>query len=1324
MASALDAPLLDVEMQTQKSPAPKLSTLLLRWKFAALVIAALVAVAMLVGDWISAIVIASLSITHIAQCAHEDSRVRPMAADIPSSLLNNALKPEPSATLPDAKASEWWQHDHATVRQLSEVIKDAADLLPHQAILQNFVHHNPWESLQSMPFFEALEHAEIRAAFMSPAERLFRLTKVDPRMRANEAMAELCSVFLDRGAAKWEAPHRYDGLLHFFASLEDLGLAPWRASARACARRVLADPLLTTDSHMLAETMLYEGLVFFGTPATQWTATTRAMLLDLVGWAGMISRMQAHPTEAPANARVQLCDFVAVYTILTQSSCDALARQSGWDGRTSLQTFLEGTPIMRGVPRPVYSQGAMHPSLQNPSALAHTNQNEMRRDALEKEYESATLAALGETTRLTERPAIQFFTCFDERECSFRRHLEGAATFPSEVETYGVPGFFNLAIRHYSPCQGCDEVILAPEGSQPPAHHKMVEIETDKRVNERKGLLARLSFVCESASFSPLGSLVLAIGLLPCSVVQLAMVSLCPTTTRKLAQAGEDALVPPSSTTFASPFAPNEAASKLAQLLHNIGLKERFAPLVIVLSHGSRSVNNPFDAAHNCGACGGREGGPNARLMANCANDSTVRQQLRMFHGISIPHDTWFVGGYHDTTSELVELFDVDEVPETHAAAFVRAKAIIFEARGNNAIERCSKFMRAPVLTAEAALSHVMTRSTDLGEARPELGHATNASIILGRRELTKGRFFDRRAFLPSYDPSNDDERGTNLETILAPALVVASGISLEYLFSTIDGGAGTKVPMNLVGNFGVLQGTAGDLLVGLPTQMTEMHSPVRALYLIDAPVARLEAVLNRRQELADLVRNDWVRLFVRDPATKEIFRQSRGTYFPIDALPDNRRQPPSVHAVPFTAQRTYARGVARGELVYSCVAMAVMLASCLVPLYRCYILGAFVPMAAYGPFVTIGGTILSLCALCFSHRYLHGEFMFGRFAILSSGLLVGFNLVAMAPSVEKMLRGWSTIGLSSTFLIGAFNDRPTARDNATFAFVVYQLSDCALLVAAALAGVPGSEGLTAAGLLIAALFKSSQFPLTGLFTRSMEGVSPNSALGYAGLSAHAGIVLLSSTKPLWYGIAWARATVVAIGALTATHAGIVANIRADRKGGIACAAASTLGMLFFLLGALGCTELVLLLSFGHAAFRMMQLLRSANWILDAHNYQNALGHKAVAATKVPAPLYKLAWALNRLHTDFTLPAVLQKLDRPLLLNWSGQAVGTCVLVALVVSVHLPQPEERLVGITRTEPLRAAIVMMLNVLTSTAAVRFVFGSVLDFRRFRPQALCE
>jgi uncharacterized protein YbcC (UPF0753/DUF2309 family) len=98
------------------------------------------------------------------------------------------------------------------------------------------------------------------------------------------------------------------------------------------------------------------------------------------------------------------------------------------------------------------------------------------------------------------------------------------------------------------------------------------------------------------------------------------------------------------------------------------------------------------------------------------------------------------------------------------------------------------------ISTTESALSHVMTRSTDLGEARPELGHATNASVIVGRRELTKGLFLARRAFCPSYDPLNDDENGTFLERVIAPALIVVSGISLEYLFSTVEGGAGTKV--------------------------------------------------------------------------------------------------------------------------------------------------------------------------------------------------------------------------------------------------------------------------------------------------------------------------------------------------------------------------------------------------------------------------------------------------------------------------------------------------------------------------------------------------
>merc|ERR1712232_1117087 len=207
-------------------------------------------------------------------------------------------------------------------------------------------------------------------------------------------------------------------------------------------------------------------------------------------------------------------------------------------------------------------------------------------------------------------------------------------------------------------------------------------------------------------------------------------------------------------------------------------------------------------------------------MGARAANDKAVRMELRSTHNITIPDDTWFVGGYHDTTSEIVELFDVETLPESHVGQFEKVMEVIRIARGKNALERCKRFMRANVTTQEEALEYVHTKSTDLGEARPELGHATNAAVIIARRELTKGNSLCRRAFLPSYDPFNDDAIGSNLEQVLTPALIVCSGISLEYLFSSTEGGAGTKVPMNLVGHLGVQQGAAGDLLHGLPTQM------------------------------------------------------------------------------------------------------------------------------------------------------------------------------------------------------------------------------------------------------------------------------------------------------------------------------------------------------------------------------------------------------------------------------------------------------------------------------------------------------------------------
>jgi NADH:ubiquinone oxidoreductase subunit 5 (subunit L)/multisubunit Na+/H+ antiporter MnhA subunit len=172
-----------------------------------------------------------------------------------------------------------------------------------------------------------------------------------------------------------------------------------------------------------------------------------------------------------------------------------------------------------------------------------------------------------------------------------------------------------------------------------------------------------------------------------------------------------------------------------------------------------------------------------------------------------------------------------------------------------------------------------------------------------------------------------------------------------------------------------------------------------------------------------------------------------------------------------------------------------------------------------------------------------------------------------------------------------------SAYQNATFAFGAYCLSDLCLLSAAVLsedARVVGdgarSGAPAAAALIAAALLKSSQFPLCSLLPRSMEGPTPASALGYGGLSPHLGVVLLASMEAEWSVYAWARAVVGAVGALTAVMATLIAQTRADRKGALAYAISASVGQIYIVL-ALGYVDIALVVSFGHAAYRMKQIL-------------------------------------------------------------------------------------------------------------------------------------
>jgi uncharacterized protein YbcC (UPF0753/DUF2309 family) len=320
-------------------------------------------------------------------------------------------------------------------------------------------------------------------------------------------------------------------------------------------------------------------------------------------------------------------------------------------------------------------------------------------------------------------------------------------------------------------------------------------------------------------------------------------------------------------------YSVEEMAQIVRRLLEDVGLVGKLSRLVFVLGHGSSSLNNPHESAHDCGACGGGRGGPNGRSLARMANDPRVRERLAAA-GLSVPWDTVFVGGYHNTCDESLTLFDVDLVPASHQDELAAARRALDLARQRNAHERCRRFESAPLnLSPEMALKHVEARAEDLSQVRPEYGHATNAVCIVGRRQRTRGLYLDRRSFLTSYDPTHDPGHAI-LTRILQAAVPVCAGISLEYYFSFVDNvgyGCGTKLPHNITSLLGVMDGAASDLRSGLPWQMVEVHDPVRCLFVIETTPEIISEIMDANPGIGKLCRGGWVQLATLSPDSARI---------------------------------------------------------------------------------------------------------------------------------------------------------------------------------------------------------------------------------------------------------------------------------------------------------------------------------------------------------------------------------------------------------------------------------------------------------------------
>ncbi|EIJ34679.1 putative inorganic carbon transporter subunit DabA [Thiothrix nivea] len=536
--------------------------------------------------------------------------------------------------------------------------------------------------------------------------------------------------------------------------------------------------------------------------------------------------------------------------------------------------------------------------------------------AYEHHYQEEIFSAvLNKGVSLSTPPAAQLIFCMDDREESIRRHLEEIAP---DLATLGAAGVFGLpnnwrALDADGPLKLAQPVVtavhefrevpaaVAAEGvfNTPLQRHQQRQrifrwLKRLKNHRMRHNIATTTLGLPLLAAFGLLE--MLGRGLLP-STYQRFIGNIqhklsVPLKTR-VAYTASGVLEYPSKEHNQIGLSQDEKVEKVAAFLKLTGLTSGFAPLVVLMAHRSRQLNNPHILGYGCGACSGRFGAPNARAFASSANEPAVRTRLEAEHGIHIPDGCWFMAADHDTTSDDVDWLDTDLIPTNHHALFQRVSQLTEQAARQSAHERCRKFASAPLhLTPEQAKRHVEGRATSPDQTRAELGHQGCAVAFIGRRSLSQGVFWDRRSFLISYDPHHDPD-GKLLEAQLQGNGVVGVGIQMDYYFSRMQNGyfgSGSKATHNLTGLFGVMEGGSSDLRTGFAQQMVELHEPMRLLVVVEAGVDTLVAIYQRHAYLRQLLDNGWVLLAAKPPEHNEIhlfepgkgFVQWQGSVHPL----------------------------------------------------------------------------------------------------------------------------------------------------------------------------------------------------------------------------------------------------------------------------------------------------------------------------------------------------------------------------------------------------------------------------------------------------------
>ncbi len=687
--------------------------------------------------------------------------------------------------------------------------------------------------------------------------------------------AKWCAAFF--GGAAWPMPGREKGFYQAWRAL-----APTDRAVSRPARKELRRVAERADDAIL------EALSRLGVDDDARTGYLQAHLTRMPGWAAHVQWC------AGRNQGIDMVGYLAMrltYEAVLlahhrgESSATDGARPDATPSARERATHLAQVWGLGQVPESEIAAAA-----RVLTALPVSAREMLWQNAFEAHYRDELLTELGSALppAMPEATHTHLVSCIDTRSEGLRRHLESVGGY----ETLGFAGFFAVAIRFTgllggTPSDLCP-VLIAPNhdiAENPAPKCDAAAARQVAGVNRLAG--AESAFHAAKEAMAAPFALAEAAGwaAAPLSAAKTLAPALSGTIRRRL----RDAVAPVAPTVIDLTAMPHNEQVLFAQVaLTTMGLTGGFGRLVVLCAHGSTTENNPYQASMDCGACGGQAGAPNARTATAILNRPEVRAGLRSI-GIDIGDQTWFIAAQHDTATDRVTLLDTHLVPDTHRADIERLAGDLDKAGAALAAERCATLPGAAgTYPPPRAARHVASRSLDWAQVYPEWGLAGNAAFVVAPREVSRGIDLKRRVFLHSYEADVDAD-GSALETILTAPLVVAQWINCQYYFSTVSPqvfGAGTKTIHNVVGTAGVIAGHTGDLQLGLPWQSvydgdTMLHEPMRLLAVVQAPLARIDTIVENNPILQQLFGNDWVALAAREEPGRPWQRWTRAGWRP-----------------------------------------------------------------------------------------------------------------------------------------------------------------------------------------------------------------------------------------------------------------------------------------------------------------------------------------------------------------------------------------------------------------------------------------------------------